>query len=73
MKLSQMVYDSLEYNNIYKKVYETTKHRRKLEDIRQRKNQFKDEVYFKGACEMLAISPRKKGVKQLGNRRDVLI
>jgi hypothetical protein len=70
MKLSQMLYDSFEYNNIYKKISDTQKHRKKLEDIKHRKNQFVDDLYFKGACKTVTSPHRKNNVQQWGKKID---
>ena len=47
MKLSQQVYDSFDNNNFYKKTQETHFHRQKLEEIKNRKKQFVENVNCK--------------------------
>lgn len=68
MKLSQMLYDSFEYNNIYKKISDTQKHRKKLDDIKHRKNQFVDDIYYKGAGKTVTSPNKRNVVQQWGNK-----
>lgn len=62
MKASQRFYESQDFNNIYIKINHSLIHNKKLESIKNRKNQF---LYDKNkntlSTEHTYSSPKKKG------------
>ena len=62
MKASQRFYESQDFNNLYIKINHSLVHQKKLELIKNRKNQFLEKLGYHTVTETTyQSSPRKKG------------